>query len=359
MGETILAEGGTARVSLIERKDTRWVEKELLPKYQGKADFEWLQRREYEILSQLDHPLILQAQTLKKKYSQAGFETTVICMEYVEGWNLASILSFLKGLTNEQRRAWAREYLAQSLTVLHYLREQNVLHGDIAPSNVLVTKDGMIKWIDFATALTPQHQYLPFQIQGREDYQPPEGLQLDGFERELYRFAGLYEEVLGPDLRGSQELRWVESLRLGQMPELNEVWSEAHNLSSLWPLPSHQAQFIAGFREKTSLEKGTLPKNAFLNAASICFLVLGTCLFLSSWAPLGKLSVNTLPHGELTISLGGEVRHYETPVQSLVVPAGRVSLSVSDHGFSKIIELSHGEHFQFFEDLRKLDIVKQ
>ncbi len=75
--------------------------------------------------------------------------TGYIVMEYLEGMDVKSILRQRGGRMNYE---WCRTVI---LTILHTLREvhrRGVLHRDIAPDNVFVTKDGVIKLIDFGAA---------------------------------------------------------------------------------------------------------------------------------------------------------------------------------------------------------------
>lgn len=75
--------------------------------------------------------------------------TGYIVMEYLEGMDVSAIL---KECGNVADYEWSRRII---LTVLHTLQEihkRNVLHRDIAPDNVFVTNEGVIKLIDFGAA---------------------------------------------------------------------------------------------------------------------------------------------------------------------------------------------------------------
>lgn len=75
--------------------------------------------------------------------------TGYIIMEYLEGMDVKTILE-QRG--NRMDYEWSRRVI---LTVLHTLREihsRNVLHRDIAPDNIIVTNEGVIKLIDFGAA---------------------------------------------------------------------------------------------------------------------------------------------------------------------------------------------------------------
>ncbi|MCM1245131.1 MAG: serine/threonine-protein kinase [Roseburia sp.] len=75
--------------------------------------------------------------------------TGYIVMEYLEGMDVKTIL---KKRGDRPDYEWNRRII---LTVLHTLREihkQGVLHRDIAPDNIFVTNEGVIKLIDFGAA---------------------------------------------------------------------------------------------------------------------------------------------------------------------------------------------------------------
>lgn len=75
--------------------------------------------------------------------------TGYIVMEYLEGMDVKTIL---KKSGEKREYEWCRKVI---LTVLHTLRDihkRGVLHRDISPDNIFVTKEGVIKLIDFGAA---------------------------------------------------------------------------------------------------------------------------------------------------------------------------------------------------------------
>ena len=123
--------------------------------------------------------------------------TGYIIMEYLEGMDVKTIL---KKSGNKKDYEWCRRV---TLTVLHTLREihkQGILHRDIAPDNIFVTYEGVIKLIDFgaarhATALANMKQeiilkvgYAPIEQYSRE---APQGPYTD-----LYAVAALFYRMI-------------------------------------------------------------------------------------------------------------------------------------------------------------------
>lgn len=123
--------------------------------------------------------------------------TGYIVMEYLEGMDVKTIL---KKSGNRKDYEWCRRV---TLTVLHTLREihkRGILHRDIAPDNIFVTYEGVIKLIDFgaarhATALANMKQeivlkvgYAPIEQYSRE---APQGPYTD-----LYAVAALFYRMI-------------------------------------------------------------------------------------------------------------------------------------------------------------------
>ncbi len=75
--------------------------------------------------------------------------TGYIVMEYLEGMDVKSIL---KKSGNKKDYEWCRRVVLTVLDTLREIHRRGVLHRDIAPDNIFVTKEGVIKLIDFGAA---------------------------------------------------------------------------------------------------------------------------------------------------------------------------------------------------------------
>lgn len=100
-------------------------------------------RRERQILAQLRHPNI--AQLFDGGETDDG--SPYIIMEYVEGQPLLSWADATKAIKAERI-----DKLLQACAAVSFAHANLIVHRDITPSNILVTKAGVAKLIDFGIA---------------------------------------------------------------------------------------------------------------------------------------------------------------------------------------------------------------
>lgn len=71
-----------------------------------------------------------------------------LIVEYIDGKTLSQIFSERQGqLTEEEVLRWA----ISMCEVTGYLHKEGIVHRDISPQNIMLTSDGVIKFIDFGT----------------------------------------------------------------------------------------------------------------------------------------------------------------------------------------------------------------
>ena len=75
-------------------------------------------------------------------------DTAYLVMEYVEGDTIESLVK-RDGVMSAQQ---VREIMIPLLTVLNKVHEKGIIHRDIAPDNIYITKDGKVKLLDFGAA---------------------------------------------------------------------------------------------------------------------------------------------------------------------------------------------------------------
>src|SRR3954463_2341186 len=95
----------------------------------------------------------------------------VVAMDWVEGTDLARLLRERgrPGLAPSSVLA----YLAQAAEALTHLHSQDppVIHGDIKPANLILTKGGRVKLVDFGMSSAPG---APLRRAGTPGYRAPE-----------------------------------------------------------------------------------------------------------------------------------------------------------------------------------------
>ncbi len=95
--------------------------------------------QEFRAASRLDHPNIVRA----LDYGAAG-DTPYLVMEFVEGESLGQRIE----RTGRIPEAEAIRIIAQVAQGLHRAHKQNLVHRDVKPDNILVTRDGVAKLAD-------------------------------------------------------------------------------------------------------------------------------------------------------------------------------------------------------------------
>lgn len=123
--------------------------------------------------------------------------TGYIVMEYLDGMDVKAIL---KQSGEKKEYEWCRQVV---LTVLHTLRDihkRGVLHRDIAPDNIFITNDGIIKLIDFGAARQASASVdLRSEIILKAGYAPIEQYNRDTLQgpyTDLYAVAALFYRML-------------------------------------------------------------------------------------------------------------------------------------------------------------------
>src|SRR5437588_176299 len=102
--------------------------------------------------------------------------TTTDTEPYLEMELIAGMrLNYLSETRGEQRDGNRHNYLVQMADALEYLHKEEYLHRDICPRNVMVTKDNLVKLIDFGLAISNRPEFLrPGNRTGTPNYLAPE-----------------------------------------------------------------------------------------------------------------------------------------------------------------------------------------
>jgi eukaryotic-like serine/threonine-protein kinase len=141
-----LGHGGMGVVYLAERNDDAFKNRVAIKLVRRGLDNEDIVRRfinERQILANLNHPNI--ARLLDGGTTQNGLPYFI--MEFVEGLPITEYCDAHK-FSTEARLNLFRDVCA----AVHYAHQNLVIHRDLKPGNILVTKDGVPKLLDFGIA---------------------------------------------------------------------------------------------------------------------------------------------------------------------------------------------------------------
>ncbi|NLK51744.1 MAG: Stk1 family PASTA domain-containing Ser/Thr kinase [Syntrophomonadaceae bacterium] len=150
-------------------------------------------RHEAQAVAQLSHPNIVSVYDV-------GQDNGIyyIVMEYVDGQNLKELIRQKGKIATLE----ALDISIQICSALEHAHENNIIHRDIKPHNILITSRGKVKVTDFgiARAITGTTVTHPGKILGSVHYLSPEQArgELVGISSDLYSVgAVLYEMLTG------------------------------------------------------------------------------------------------------------------------------------------------------------------
>src|ERR1700677_882528 len=151
-------------------------------------------RREAQAAANLSHPNIVPV----FDWGEDG-ETYFIVMELVDGVSLAEMLRSSVTLT----AARSAQIVAQVAAALGYAHRSGVVHRDVKPGNILITRDGQVKVTDFGIAQavsSEDHLAEAGSVMGTATYFSPEqasGEAVDGRSDVYALGVVLYEMLVG------------------------------------------------------------------------------------------------------------------------------------------------------------------
>jgi len=114
----------------------------------------------------LQHPNIITIYELGQEKS-----TPFIAMEYIEGGSLDHFIEQREPLPISVKLG----YIVSVCEALSYAHRHNVIHRDMKPGNIMVTKEGVVKVVDFGIArLTDMSLTQPHMMIGSRAYMSPQ-----------------------------------------------------------------------------------------------------------------------------------------------------------------------------------------
>ncbi len=205
-----LATGGMAEVFLANADgpmgfQKKCVVKRILPHFSDDQGFVEMFLAEARLAAELNHPNLVQIFDFGEVNGQY-----FIAMEYIDGPNLRILNREVRLTQGPMPMPLAARILtlaAEGLHFAHELKDEhgqpiNLVHRDISPDNILVSRQGTVKVVDFgiAKAANQPHLTKSGMIKGKLAYMPPEQMAREPLDRRADIYAlgiVLYELVCG------------------------------------------------------------------------------------------------------------------------------------------------------------------
>jgi serine/threonine-protein kinase len=164
-------------------------------------------------------------------------------MERLEGEQLEALIY------RNARLAWdrIRRIIYEVGSALHYAHARGLIHRDVKPSNIFLTKKGPAKLLDFGIAVVSEHSNAENKARlGSPCYMPPEqilGKALDG-RADLYALGmTAYEMIVGEVPFNEYDIRALLKRQLYERTP--DILDQVHDC------PSDLVEFIRTATEKT------------------------------------------------------------------------------------------------------------
>jgi len=230
-----LAVGGMAEVFLAKFEWAKGLEKtvvvkRILAQYAEDPNFAAMFLSEAKLASQLNHPNIAQI----IEFGDDG-GLSFLAMEYVDGPSLRQLAAAFR----KQKVALPLPHCArivslacEALAHAHDLadpvtgRPLQLVHRDVSPDNILISKTGAVKLVDFgiAKAVTQAHRTKTGTVKGKLSYMSPEQLRAQPVDRraDIYSLGvTLYELIAGQKpFNANNELAMIECILKQERPPL-------------------------------------------------------------------------------------------------------------------------------------------
>jgi len=182
---------------------------------------------EAKLMVRLDHPNIVQVLDLGMEGSNY-----FMAMEFVHGYNLSSIIGYCAKTKRVIPATVCAHIVTEMLSGLEYIHEltesdgtpMNIVHRDVSPQNVLVSREGRVKLADFGIAkvLHEAEGALTQSLKGKLKYMAPEALEEGRIDQRYDLFASgivLFEALCRAHLfRGKSDAELMMRVREARVP---------------------------------------------------------------------------------------------------------------------------------------------
>ncbi len=202
-----IAVGGMAEVFLAKAYGAHGFEKtiaikRILPELASDPEFAARFIAEAKVAVRLSHANVVQV----LDFGRIG-ESLFIAMEYVDGLDLAAMLRKFKDEGRQVPLPAAFHIAIEIIRALDFAHGHNVVHRDVSPSNILVSRAGEVKIADFGIAVAAQPHRGggpgPRKVMGKWRYMSPEQARGDTLDTRSDLFSAasvIYELFTGQKL---------------------------------------------------------------------------------------------------------------------------------------------------------------
>jgi serine/threonine protein kinase len=232
-----LESGGMAEVFRAESEGLQGFRKQVaikrvLPHLSSKKKFISMFLDEARLSAQLSHSNCVQVFDIG-----VGDSAFFIVMEFVDGANLKAIIEHIKKTGRDfpvEAAVHISLEICKGLSYAHELTDPNgvplyIVHRDMSPPNVLITKYGEVKIVDFglAKANSQLEKSEPGIIKGKFSYLAPEAAMGQDVDARTDIFAVgiiLWELLAGQRLfLGDTDFQTVKKVQAAQVPSISKI----------------------------------------------------------------------------------------------------------------------------------------
>src|SRR6185437_1218894 len=231
-----LASGGMAEVFVAESAGIEGFRKQVaikrvLPQLSKKEQFIAMFLDEARLSAHLSHSNVVSVFDIG-----VGDGTYFIVMEYVDGADLKAVMDHSRKLARPipvESAVYIARRICQGLAYAHELKSDGksleIIHRDITPANVLITKHGEVKIVDFglAKASSQLAESDAGVIKGKFGYLAPETVMEKPVDQRVDVFALgiiLWEMLAGRRLfQGETDFQTVRQVRDAVIPPISRI----------------------------------------------------------------------------------------------------------------------------------------
>lgn len=253
-----IAVGGMAEVFLAKAYGAHGFEKtiaikRILPELARDPEFEARFIAEAKVAVRLSHANVVQV----LDFGRIG-ESLFIAMEFVDGLDLAAFLRKFKDEGRLVPLPAAFHIAIEIIRALDFAHGHNVVHRDVSPSNILISRAGEVKIADFGIAVAAQPHRGggpgPRKVMGKWRYMSPEQARGDTLDTrsDLFSAAAVIFELFTGDklFPGDESDEIIRNIETMHIPKL----------AALRPgLPSRLDELIAGPLARKPIDRPLRP----------------------------------------------------------------------------------------------------